>query len=676
MKETQKRSRSGGKENTENGKKRQTIKGRLLKKTLSIISIYLISLGGISSYLNYQSTVDSLKQTMTETVSVAADSITNELETYKALVNELTYNPRFRQPVTREELTAVCAVMAARNGVESVDATDAEGNSLTQDISVKEQEYFKEPQRTGEAYISDLIIRRDNGEMNIIVSAPITENDTFQGIVYMGLDATFLCELVSGISIGETGNASMINGVGDTIGYKDVQLVLDQYNTQDELKNDSGLAQLAAVERKVMAGETGFDSYRYGGASKYAAYSPIEGTNGWGLYVAVEKSEFLGSTYLSILVVIALIIIAILSMFFIVAGLARAIVNPILMCVERMKTLAEGDIHTEFPEINTGDETQDLAESAKTLIFNLKQVIGDIDFCLSGMSQGNFAIKTQAEASYVGDFENILSSMRSLNRTLSDTLNQIVEMSGQVAQGADQMSQNAQSLAEGATDQAGSVEELTATITNVANAAVTSAENSLKAYENAKKSAEAAEGSTEEIKKLTEAMGRITDTSKEIENIIGEIEEIASQTNLLSLNASIEAARAGEAGRGFAVVAGQIGKLAADSAQSAVNTRELIGKSLSEIEAGNEITFKTADALNEVISSMEEFAQAAHRSSEESNEQAVSMREVEKGVEQISSVVQSNSASAEEASATSEELFAQSENLNALVGRFTLRKKD
>ena len=95
-------------------------------------------------------------------------------------------------------------------------------------------------------------------------------------------------------------------------------------------------------------------------------------------------------------------------------------------------------------------------------------------------------------------------------------------------------------------------------------------------------------------------MTRINETSKNIENIISEIEDIASQTNLLSLNAAIEAARAGEAGRGFAVVADQIRKLADDSAQSAVHTRELIETSLQEIEHGNQITDKTAEALQNV----------------------------------------------------------------------------
>lgn len=662
------------KESKKERQKQTSIRGKLLKNTLSILVIYLVALGCISSYLNYSSTVESLEQTMVETVRVAANSITHDLETYEVLARELTYSPVFRNPEGKERMQSLCAEMAARNGVESMDVTDVYGNSLTSDISVSEQAYFQVPKETKQTYISDLIVRRDNGEMNLIVSAPILIDNIFHGIVFIGIDAQFLCDLVSDIQIGETGNASMINGQGDTIGYQDVELVLDAYNTQNELANDSGLAQLAAVERRVMAGETGFASYAYGGVEKYAAFTPVEGTNGWGLYVAVEKAEFLKSTYAGILIMAVLIVIALISAYILMSRSAASIVDPIRLCVERMSALAQGDIHTAVPAIKTGDETQILAESAQILVDNLRRVIGDIDDCLTEMSKGNFAIKSKAEASYVGDFGNIIKSIRELNRTLNETLLQIVEVAGHVAAGAGQMSENAQTLAEGATDQAGSVEELTATITNVTNAAVASASDSCRAYENAQASAENAAGSSEEIRKLTLAMERITETSKEIENIIGAIEDIASQTNLLSLNASIEAARAGEAGRGFAVVADQIGKLAADSAQSAVNTRELIVKSLEEIENGNDITIKTAEVLHHVIEDMKEFAEVVNKSSEESNRQAESMQEVEHGIEQISGVVESNSAAAEEASATSEELFAQSEHLNTLVSRFKLNK--
>ena len=228
-------------------------------------------------------------------------------------------------------------------------------------------------------------------------------------------------------------------------------------------------------------------------------------------------------------------------------------------------------------------------------------------------------------------------------------------------------------LAEGAMDQAGAVEELTATIENVTGVAEGTAKEVSDAYQEGLTYRKQAEQGSDEMKQLAEAMERISVASKEIENIIAEIEDIASQTNLLSLNASIEAARAGEAGKGFAVVADQIGKLATDSAESAVRTRELIQHTLEEIEKGNAITERTEEALNQVVHGIEFLSDTSKHASDASFTQVNTMEEVEKGIEQISSVVQSNSAAAQETSATGQELAAQATNLKELIGQFILR---
>lgn len=153
----------------------------------------------------------------------------------------------------------------------------------------------------------------------------------------------------------------------------------------------------------------------------------------------------------------------------------------------------------------------------------------------------------------------------------------------------------------------------------------------------------------------------------------GAVEELTATVESVSGIAESSAESAsGEAGKGFAVVADQIGKLAGDSAQAAVNTRDLIEKSLQEIENGNQITEMTVAALNKILESMNDFANAAKGASESSTEQADMLKQIEQGIEQISSVVQSNSAAAEETSATSQELSAQSEGLKNLVGRFKL----
>lgn len=368
-------------------------------------------------------------------------------------------------------------------------------------------------------------------------------------------------------------------------------------------------------------------------------------------------------------IIIVIIVSMVISILF-ATYTAKSFAGPIGQVQQASLMLAEGNLNIQL-DINTKDEIGQMADAFREATTMLKDYVAEINRELGAVALGNFNISSNVI--FKGDFKQIGEDLDKIIQSLSDTLRNINDGADQVALGAIQMSESAQSLAEGATEQAGAVEELTATIENVTEVAQTSAKNSNAAFEQAKVFEIEAESGSQEMENLAQAMERISSTSKQIENIIAEIEDIASQTNLLSLNASIEAARAGEAGKGFAVVADQIGKLASDSAKSAVNTKQLIGTSLAEIENGNQITKRTAEALERVIGGIKQLAQSSQEISEMSATQAGTMRQVNQGVEQISSVVQSNSAAAQETSATSEELSAQSENLKALVEQFRLK---
>ena len=353
--------------------------------------------------------------------------------------------------------------------------------------------------------------------------------------------------------------------------------------------------------------------------------------------------------------------------------ITKSITEPIEQIETAVASLRKGELsNVEMLTYESEDELGDTIRNLKEAIGILAGYVSEISVEVKAIAQGDLTKNGDDITDFLGDFSELKESLLYILKRFNSTLTEISDLAEQVSSNASQVENASKSLADGATEQAGVIEELNATIDTVVNLAADTAKETQSASARVKASANKANEEKEKMNDLLMEMEHITDISKEIGNIITDIEDIASQTNLLSLNASIEAARAGEAGKGFAVVADQIGKLAADSAKSAVNTRDLIDKTLVEIEKGNTITRTTADAFNQIIADMEAFAELAENTMEKANSQAESLEQIGQGIEQLSSVVQDNAASSEENSAISINLAEGATKMHDRVNIFKL----
>lgn len=653
----------------------KSIKTKIIAIMLIIIVVIGVALGVSGSVLNYQSSMNVLNLTMSEMVKVAADRIQYEIKSYANIAYETGMTARLSSAdVAVEDKKSLMNQKAASHGFQRGNIIGADGKSIFDGKDFSDRDYVQRSM-AGEVVVSEPLISKVTGEMSIIISAPLREGGVddgrIVGVVYFVPKETFLNDIVSSIKIGNNGNAYILNKDGLTIAHKNMDIVGVE-NTQEDAKKDQSLAKIAALEAKMTAGESGFGSYTYSGTKKSMAYAPIGETDGWSVSVCAVTNEFIGGAIQSILFTIGICIAFIIVGLIVSIRFARSIANPIQACSTRLKLLSEGDLRTAVPDTGLQDETGTLIQSLQTLVKELNTSIGDVSNHLSEMGNGNFSLELDNE--YPGDFSELQLSMQQIQISLNSVIRNIAENSQQVSSGSDQVSVGAQALAQGATEQASSVEELSATIAEISNQVKETAENAHNASQFAASTGEKVLETNEQMQMLMGAMLDISGKSGEIGKIIKSIEDIAFQTNILALNAAVEAARAGNAGKGFAVVADEVRNLASKSADAAKNTTELIEASLDAVENGTKLAEGTAETMSSMVEAAQKVVDELEKISRASSIQSDSIAQITVGIDQISSVVQTNSATAEESAAASEELSSQARILEDMVSKFKLKR--
>ncbi len=507
-------------------------------------------------------------------------------------------------------------------------------------------------------------ISASTGKTILSAATPVYGTDK-KVIGVVGIDVVIetITNMMQNYTIGESGYCMLLTTDGTFVYHPNTDLI-------DTLIQDMNISE--RVVTAVNDQSSQLMTYKVNGGRKYGYIMPINDT-GFIALSCIPNGQYYSSLVTAVLLLLGVIMIGLVFVLLFIGKLSGKIVSPLIQLNNVAMELANGNLDVTI-DVHSEDEVGELAGSIDKTVTRLKEYIDYIDEIsevLGNMADGKLAI--DLKYAYIGEFQKVKDAFNNISTSMTEVMTGIVEGADQVSVGSDDLAKAAQGMAENTETQAAAVEELLATATTVADQVKENRDKSDQSAAYTNEVANVMEESKSQMTQMRQAMDKIQESSKQVVSVIKAIEDIASQTNLLSLNASIEAARAGEAGKGFAVVAGEIGGLANQSADAVNTTSELINVSLSEIEKGNEIVNAVMTSLEDAVERVRVANGMIQETAQTADAQMKSIDQIRDGIEDISQVVQDNSAMAEETSATSEELAAQSVTLNELVQRFELQ---
>lgn len=657
--------------------KMKSIRKELTNKVCLLVAFPLIALGLLSVYLLMTSAMTSLEQTVLPLVEIAAADVHNTINTHINVAQEVGTLPELSDPsVSTDAKKQLIDARAQMHGYQRGNILDIHGKSIFDGNDYSTREYYIHAMQR-QSWISEPLTSKVTGATTLIVASPIWKDGVYassvSGVVYFVPKETFLNDIVSSVHISENSYAYMLDKNGNIIAHEDMQNVAEQVNHIALAKADASYAKLAEIETAMIQGYTGFATYSNGNQLWLAAYTPVEGTNGWSLAVTAPLNDFLLSTYEGIFFTVGLLIFAMIAAMLIMRRIAARICDPVAKCTERLETLAQGDLTSEVPVFNRRDEIGRLSDATATIVSQISGVINDLSTNLDNISEGDFTCEASDPSHYIGDYAALKSAIDRISHHLSHTMWQISTTADQVAIGSDQVAAGAQILSSGAVTQATSIDQLAHDIGGITDRIRQTAEHAENASNKVGETGELMVACSAQMSEMLAAMDEIGQNSQQIGDIIRTIEDIAFQTNILALNAAVEAARAGDAGKGFAVVADEVRNLAGKSAEASQVTSALISAAIDSVTRGRNIANSTAATLERVSENSNQTADMVNEIAVAAQQQSETIERINQGVDEISTVVQHNSASSEESAASSAEMSSQAQMLKSLVEQFKLR---
>lgn len=641
--------------------KARILRGMIISSTLAAIIICTIAL--ILMYRLLDSNAEITSKTILNSyngyVSVAVNQIISDLE---SIANSEYI---FDKSISISERKNRLASYAETSIFKDFSVSNTDGLTYN-DTDISDREYFIEAMK-GNTYVSSPVIRRTDNSIIIMAGAKIRVSG-FDGVIYGGIDMSYLNEIVADIDFGKNSTGYIIDKTGTIIAHSDSTHVSEFTNYINLAKSNKKYKSFADMTSKAITGEFGYEVYEIDGEKYVFAHNKIDNTDGWVLVISQPYMNIVKDFYnffafcviLTLLVIICSIIGAIY--------IGRKISKPIVYITRRLNSLSLGDLNSEVPRINSHDECQILAEALNLTITNLKSYIFDIDNVLKNIADGNLLVTSNV--SYQGNFEQIKTSLEAILESLNTTFSKIGKAATQISEASAQVASGAAVLSENATSEAATIEELSASIDEILENTNENAENAKNAADLTNQAKNQVDIGSDRMKAMMIAVENIEKSSNEIAKIIKVIDDIAFQTNILALNAAVEAARAGAAGKGFAVVADEVRNLAIRSSEAAKTTNDLIVASISDIREGSTHSKETSEAINSIAEMVEKINTLMGNIAQSSAEQASAISQISAGMDNITISVQTTSATAEESAATSEELSSQAVATQNMISKF------
>ncbi len=508
------------------------------------------------------------------------------------------------------------------------------------------------------------------GSMIISMYSPIFEDQRCIGYVGAGVYASRLMDALLNLDIKGLPNSEYV--------FLNVDTGVYLYHEDEALLNtettDAGYQEILQRIRADGSTQASTHSYRdEGGVNQLVVYKYLR-DRGWVFMVRNNAAQVYASVT-TVRVLVGALCAAMAAAVILVTLLILRREGRELMAVEQAIGRL-GDLNLSADEelavfYGRSDEIGMIAQTTHRVCAALRETIDDVSRILGQMAGGDFTVDVEKnQALYIGDFQTLSESLKSIRANLTSVIRDISLVAGQVDASADRVSSGAQALSQGTVEQAASITGLVANVTEITSQLQTSTVRCGSASDLVAKATGYADEADTKMAQLLTATHNIDQSSAQIGTIIKTIEDIAFQTNILALNAAVEAARAGAAGKGFAVVADEVRNLAAKSAQAAQNTNTLINRSIQDVKTGTESTDLAVSAMQVIgdcISSIKALMDEIAAASVQQSEMIVL---VENGIKEISAVVQANSSAAEKSAAVSKELSGQARTLNGLIGRF------